>query len=368
MRAPEIAFLIHGGPASIEAQRARGLAAAWPAAATRFLYRTADRRATARAWWREITARPPALLYVLNTALPGVPVALRAWLTRRLPYVLDTGDLVFEMARAAGSAPLRSLPLLWAAEWLGQKHAAAVVVRGSAHRALLRARGFGPVHLLRDGFNPDQNVAPERVAELRRSLGLEHRFVIGVLGSLVRSEKLNLCYGWDALEALPRLRDLPVKLLLVGDGNGQAWLRARAEALGVADRVVFAGRVPYADVPAYLRVFDVALSTQTNNRPGQVRTTGKLPEYMAAGRFILASRVGEAARLLPESMLLDYDGTVDPGYPARLAARLRELVADPAARAEAATLPGIARRGCDYAVLAPEFARLVRAALRDGAG
>ena len=38
-------------------------------------------------------------------------------------------------------------------------------------------------------------------------------------------------------------------------------------------RLVFTGRVPYGELPAYLRLMDVALSTQTNNLPGQVRTT-----------------------------------------------------------------------------------------------
>jgi hypothetical protein len=56
-----------------------------------------------------------------------------------------------------------------------------------------------------------------------------------------------------------------------------------------------------------------------------VRTTGKLVQYMAAGRFILASRVGAAATLLPEPMLVDYHGPWDEGYFARLAERVDAL-------------------------------------------
>jgi hypothetical protein len=70
---------------------------------------------------------------------------------------------------------------------------------------------------------------------------------------------------------------------------------------------------------------DVALSTQTNDVVGHVRTTGKLVQYMAAGRFVLASRVGAAAALLPDEMLVDYHGAWDEGYFARLAARVDEL-------------------------------------------
>jgi glycosyltransferase involved in cell wall biosynthesis len=155
------------------------------------------------------------------------------------------------------------------------------------------------------------------------------------------------------------LEDLPVTALVIGDGPGLPWLRERARVLGVSDRVLFTGRIPYVDVPRYLRLMDVALSTQTNNLPGQVRTTGKVPEYMAAGRFILASRVGEAELLLPGPMLVDYEGEVDRGYPARLAERIRTVFGSDELRGLGSTLPARARELCSYDVLSLEWSRLV---------
>ena len=99
--------------------------------------------------------------------------------------------------------------------------------------------------------------------------------------------------------------------------------------LGVEDRIVFAGRRPLAELPEILSACDVCLSTQTNDIPGNVRTTGKLPLYLACGRYVLASRVGEAARVLPGEMLVPYEGTVDKEYPSRLAERVRALAAAP---------------------------------------
>src|SRR5262249_52958560 len=103
-------------------------------------------------------------------------------------------------------------------------------------------------------------------------------------------------------------------------------LRAHASVRGVTDRIRFVGHVPYVDLRRWLHSFDIALSTQTNDLPGQVRTTGKLPLYLACGCFVLASRIGRAARVLPEEMLVDYDGSRDPPYPARAAAHLRRLI------------------------------------------
>jgi glycosyltransferase involved in cell wall biosynthesis len=86
-------------------------------------------------------------------------------------------------------------------------------------------------------------------------------------------------------------------------------LKARCQELGIEGLVEFAGRVPYAELPGWLHRMDICLSMQTNDVVGWVRTTGKLPLYLAAGRFVLASRVGEAARVLPEEMLVDGEDT-----------------------------------------------------------
>jgi len=360
MSSPCVTFLVHGGPDSIEASRARGLARALDPERTRFLFREGSRLETAAQWQREVTTHSPELLYVLNTALPGAVLAPWWSLTQGRRYVLDTGDAVFEMARRSGVGGGLKLPWLWFCERFAQRHAAAVIVRGTRHRGLLVAQGLRRVEVIRDGYAEQGGATPEAVAALRTRLGLDGRFVLGVMGSTVWSPRLRICYGWDLLEALTHLRDLPVTGLVIGDGNGLPWLKRRARELGVAGRVVFTGRIPYADVPAHLRLMDAAMSTQTNNLPGQVRTTGKLPEYMAAGRFILASRVGEAALVLPELMLLDYAGEVDAAYPARLAGRVRLLWEKPELREVRHTLPDLAARLCSYDLLSGQVAALVR--------
>lgn len=359
MKLPRVAFLVHGGPGSIEAVRARGLATDYPSDRIRFLWREGSRPATAARWHAELRRDRPDVAYVLNTAMPGAPLACFWRRFHGLPFVLDTGDAVYEMARLSGVGAGFRLPLLKVVENAAQSHAATVVVRGTRHREHLHSLGIRRVELIRDGHAPQQSVDPSAVAALRRRLGLEGRFIAGVMGSLVHSPRLGICYGWDLVQALSQLRDRPVTGLVIGDGNGMDWLRRRAADLGVADRVVFAGRIPYAEVPTYLRLMDVALSTQTNNLPGRVRTTGKVPEYMAAGCFVLASRVGEAELLLPGIMLVDYDGEVDPAYPGRLAERIRQLEANRELLSVKSTLPRTAARLCSYPVLSAEFRRVV---------
>lgn len=359
MSSPVISFLVNGHAQSIEAVRARGLACRLPQDRVRFLYRDFGRYGSLRRWHRQLKQERPQCAYVLNTALPGA--ALAPWLRQRhgIPYVLDTGDAVFSMARRSGIQAGWRLPLIWLLERSAQHYASAIVVRGTRHREYLLSQGFTRVAVIRDGYADQIGATSESVAALRQKLGLNGRFVVGVMGSLVFSPRLGICYGWDLIQALSKLRHLPITGLIIGDGNGRAWLEALARRLDVFDRIIFCGRIPYEQVPTHLRLMDIALSTQTNNLPGQVRTTGKLPEYMAAGRFILASRVGDATLLLPELMLMDYVGEVDPDYPPRLAERIQMLHAQPHLLDLRHTLPDMARRECSYEILSEMLAKLV---------
>jgi len=354
-----VLFLGHGGRDSIEAVRARGLSLNYPPDKIHYLWRESGRGQTARDWHREVAAIAPDVLYVINTAMPGLFTA-RWWRQfHGLPYVIDTGDVVYEMARSAGTYPAWKLPWLRLLENQMLRNAHTVVVRGSEHQAHLRAQGLPRVELIRDGYGEAAPVDTNALEVLRARLGLKGKFVAGVMGSLVQSPRLNICYGWDLVEALAQLGDLPVQGLIIGDGPGRGWLEEQARKHGVGERITFCGRIPYAEVPLYLQLLDVALSTQTNNLAGKVRTTGKLPEYMAAERYILASRVGEAARLLPPEMLIEYAGEVDRSYPQQLAQRIRQLCQNPGLLELRHTLPEVAAQQCSYAVLSRRFREVV---------
>ena len=70
--------------------------------------------------------------------------------------------------------------------------------------------------------------------------------------------------------------------LLVGDGPLRPGLEARAKALGIADRTVFAGRVPPTEVPLCLQAMDVAVHTSL--REGIARV---LPQAGAVGKPVV---------------------------------------------------------------------------------
>ena len=77
-------------------------------------------------------------------------------------------------------------------------------------------------------------------------------------------------------------------LVLVGEGPLEPELRRRAEALGVSDRIVFAGRVSDADLPAYYQACDflVLPSIARTEAFGVVQV-----EAMAAGLPVVSTRL-----------------------------------------------------------------------------
>ncbi len=132
-------------------------------------------------------------------------------------------------------------------------------------------------------------------AELKRKHGLDGCRVLGFIGSFYAYEGLDLL-----LRALPDIvkRAPDVKVLLIGGGPQDAQLKALAKQLDLNDRVVFAGRVPHADVARYYDLIDVLIYARHSMRLTELVTPLKPLEAMAQGRLMVASDVGGHKELI----------------------------------------------------------------------
>ena len=245
--------------------------------------------------WPRFSSGRPSVCYVFDMAYSGVAGALMYKRLTRGRIVIDTGDAITELARSLDRSPL-GVGLTRRLEECSLSQADRIVVRGTFHQEWLARRGVRS-EVVQDGIESSFIGTPQP-DDLRKQLGLEGTLTVGLVGSLAWSARLQSCYGWDLIELIRILKDHPIKGVVIGDGSGLPILQARCREYGIADRVLFLGRMPYEELPQRFGPHRRCLSTQTNDLPGQVRTTGKLPLYLATGRYILASRVGEAARLL----------------------------------------------------------------------
>ena len=159
---------------------------------------------------------------------------------------------------------------------------------------------------------------------LKRQLGLGGATVVGFIGSFYAYEGLDLLL--DAMPALLQQRP-DVRVLLVGGGPQEAALKAQAQRLGLADRVVFTGRVPHAQVQRYYDLVDVLAYPRHSMRLTELVTPLKPLEAMAQGRLLVASAVGGHHELIRdgETGLL-----FEPGNAQALAASLDRALGDAA--------------------------------------
>ncbi len=159
--------------------------------------------------------------------------------------------------------------------------------------------------------------------ELRRALGLDEACVLGFVGSFYAYEGLALL-----MRALPVIAaQVPrVRVLLVGGGSQEAELKRLVSELGIADRVVFAGRVPHGEVQRYYDLIDLLVYPRLSMRLTELVTPLKPLEAMAQGRLLVASDVGGHRELIRDG---ETGVLFKAGDPDALAAAVIRLLREP---------------------------------------
>jgi glycosyltransferase involved in cell wall biosynthesis len=137
------------------------------------------------------------------------------------------------------------------------------------------------IQVMPNGVDPEIFTPTVDGAGIRDKLGIEpSSIVIGFVGWLVPWHSLEML-----IEVLSQLATkYPVRLLLVGDGVLRDSLVSLARERGVADRVILAGAVSYANVPRYVKAMDICVIPAAN----AYRSPIKLFEYMAMGKPVVA--------------------------------------------------------------------------------
>lgn len=154
----------------------------------------------------------------------------------------------------------------------------------------------------------------------------EGAFCVGFTGSL------KMWHGVDTLlAAFRRLRrDVPdAHLLIVGDGPKKGWIEGFVAGADLTGAVTLTGWVDHADLPPLIARMDVATAPYPAAEDHYFSPL-KLYEYLAMGRPVVASDIGQTAELLTGS---DAACLLPPGDAGALADCLLGLARDPARRA-----------------------------------
>lgn len=204
------------------------------------------------------------------------------------------------------------------------------ILAGSDFTAgLARELGVQPgrIAVTRYGTDPAR-FRPHDAGPLRERLGLGKRPVLLTIARLVERKGID-----SVLEALSSIRQAvpDVAYVVVGEGPERARLEARAGALGVMDAVRFVGPVENDELPVWYSLGDVFVMPSRSESP-DVEGFGIV--YLEAGaceRPVVALRSGG----VPDAVADGVSGLlVEPGDIGALAAKLGELLRDPARAAE----------------------------------
>jgi glycosyltransferase involved in cell wall biosynthesis len=173
-------------------------------------------------------------------------------------------------------------------------------------------------HILPNSIDLEEFTPGPKNPALIKRYNLENKKVIMSLGRMSASE----CYkGFDeVLEALPELSgDIPeIAYLLVGDGDDRPRLESKARELGLADRVVFAGRIKEEEKVDHYRLADVFAMPSHGEGFGFV-----FLEAMACGIPSIGSKVDGSRDALLNGEL---GPIVDPEVPEEIMNAIRTAV------------------------------------------
>lgn len=154
--------------------------------------------------------------------------------------------------------------------------------------------------------------------DLHAELGLtsESRVVL-YMGSFFSFSGLDVVVRGmvEQFERFPNLR-----LVLVGGGDLDDELRRLVTELGIGDRVVFTGVVPYAKLPQYLKLADVAINPFRAELLTHVALPHKVLQYMAAGVPVVSTSLRGLRGVLGEGSGVTW--AESPAHVARAASEL----------------------------------------------
>ena len=146
-------------------------------------------------------------------------------------------------------------------------------------------------------------------------------FVVGFTGSL------KMWHGVDTLlEAFREFHAIEpsAHLLICGDGPKRGWIEGFVAGAALAEAVTLAGWIAHSDLPGLIARMDIATAPYPEANDHYFSPL-KLFEYLAMGRPVVASDIGQTAELLAGSQAAVL---LPPGDAKALARAMRQLKDD----------------------------------------
>lgn len=267
----------------------------------------------------------PDVLYLRQNSFPIFPIILCKIL--KIPSVVEVNGLVLDELKVNNSKSFAYRVfsrLALRSEKLNYRYCDRVVsVTDKLKEELvnLYAVPEGKINVINNGANTDlfKPMSQEKVkAELQLEESKKYVCFVGNLAA------------WQGVEFLIYaapfiLKKCPdARFLIVGDGVMKNKLLELSSELGLSDKIIFTGRVPYENVPPYINASDVCVAPFIKGRNAKIGLSAlKTYEYLACGKPLVASSISGVKDLIE----LSGGGiSISPENPEELASAVVELI------------------------------------------
>ncbi len=177
----------------------------------------------------------------------------------------------------------------------------------------LISRGISPdkIEIILNGVDSDAFRPLDKDHQLAEQLKINNCIVFGYIGTFFVFEGLDLL-----IQAAQRATQLnkDLRFLIVGGGRQEIELKRLVKELGLADKVIFVGRVKHDDIKRYYSVVDVFVYPRRSKRITELVTPLKPLESMAMEKIVLGSDVGGIKELITDGstgFLFEKDNLAD---------------------------------------------------------
>ena len=275
----------------------------------------------------------PDVLYLRQNSFPFFPIILCKIL--KIPSIVEVNGLVLDELKVnpdSKSFTYRVFSYLaLRSEKFNYRYCDRIVsVTDKLRDELVRLYSIpkDKVYVINNGANTDAFKPLDR--ELAKAeLGLENsKKYICFVGHLA---------AWQGVEFLIYASPLilekcsDARFLVVGDGVMKDKLLEITSVLGLSDKFIFTGRIPYERVPLYINAADVCVAPFIKERNSKIGLSAlKTYEYLACGKPIVASSIPGVKDLI------EFSGggiSVTPENPEELAAAVVKLISNESTRA-----------------------------------
>lgn len=215
----------------------------------------------------------------------------------KIPVVVEINGLVTEELKQAGYPGWK----LWIVRFLRRYNLRfadrlIAVTQELEHRLRQKYHiANGALATIENGVNM-QLFQPVDKSEIRTKLQLPaNAYILAYIGSFYPHHGL-----FDTLRIFKTIKqkEPKVKLLMVGDGSLKNGLKIYAENNGLADDIIWAGRVPMSEIPAFISAADACVLLFNTNNGHVTGRSIKILEYMSCARPVIVSETPELSHFV----------------------------------------------------------------------